>query len=76
MVAQKESKTSKSKGEADELVSVKDLKMYFPVRSGVIFQKKIADIKAVDGVSFSIKRGETLGPVSYTHLTLPTILRV
>ena len=63
MVAQKESKTSKSKGEADELVSVKDLKMYFPVRSGVIFQKKIADIKAVDGVSFSIKRGETLGLV-------------
>lgn len=63
MVAQKESKTSKSKGETDELVSVKDLKMYFPVRSGVIFQKKIADIKAVDGVSFSIKRGETLGLV-------------
>jgi len=63
LVAQKESKTSKSKGETDELVSVKDLKMYFPVRSGVIFQKKIADIKAVDGVSFSIKRGETLGLV-------------
>ena len=63
MVAQKEKKTSKSKEQSDELVSVKDLKMYFPVRSGVIFQKKIADIKAVDGVSFSIKRGETLGLV-------------
>ena len=63
MVAQKESKTSKSKSQPDELVTVNDLKMYFPVRSGVIFQKKIADIKAVDGVSFSIKRGETLGLV-------------
>ena len=47
----------------DTLVEVKNLKMYFPVRSGVIFQRKIADIKAVDDVSFTIKRGETLGLV-------------
>ena len=47
----------------DTLVEVKNLKMYFPVRSGVIFQRKIADIKAVDDVSFTIRRGETLGLV-------------
>jgi oligopeptide transport system ATP-binding protein len=47
----------------DNLVEVRDLKMYFPVTSGVVFQKKVADVKAVDGVSFSIKRGETLGLV-------------
>ena len=47
----------------DTLVEVKNLKMYFPVKSGIIFQKKIADIKAVDDVSFHIKRGETLGLV-------------
>ena len=47
----------------DTLVEVKNLKMYFPVRSGVIFQRKVADIKAVDDVSFTIKRGETLGLV-------------
>ena len=47
----------------ETLLEVKDLKMHFPVTSGVIFQHKIADIKAVDGVSFSIKRGETLGLV-------------
>jgi oligopeptide transport system ATP-binding protein len=63
LVSQKEKKSSESKEQSDTLVEVTDLKMYFPVRSGVIFQKKVADIKAVDGVSFSIKRGETLGLV-------------
>jgi oligopeptide transport system ATP-binding protein len=42
---------------------VKDVKMYFPVTSGIIFQRKVADVKAVDGVTFSIKQGETLGLV-------------
>jgi oligopeptide transport system ATP-binding protein len=37
--------------------------MYFPVTSGVIFQRRVADIKAVDDVSFTIRRGETLGLV-------------
>ena len=45
------------------LVDIRDLKMYFPVTAGIIFQRKIADVKAVDGVSFSIRRGETLGLV-------------
>ncbi len=45
------------------LVAVRDLKMYFPVTAGIIFQRKIADVKAVDGISFSIRRGETLGLV-------------
>jgi oligopeptide transport system ATP-binding protein len=37
--------------------------MYFPVTSGIIFQKKVADIKAVDGVNLFIRKGETLGLV-------------
>ena len=44
------------------LLEVKDLKMYFPVLGGV-FKKKIADVKAVDGVSFDLHEGETLGLV-------------
>ena len=48
---------------SDILVNVQDLKMYFPVTAGLIFQRKIADVKAVDGVSFSVKKGETLGLV-------------
>jgi ABC-type oligopeptide transport system ATPase subunit len=37
-----------------DLVEVKNLKMYFPVKKGVVFQKHVADIKAVDDVSFTI----------------------
>jgi oligopeptide transport system ATP-binding protein len=47
----------------DMLVDVRDLRVYFPVNAGLIFQRKIADVKAVDGISFSIKKGETLGLV-------------
>jgi oligopeptide transport system ATP-binding protein len=47
----------------DMLVDVRDLRVYFPVNAGLIFQRKIADVKAVDGISFSIKNGETLGLV-------------
>ena len=63
MVEQKEQTQTQSTSQDDVLVSVRDLEMYFPVRSGIIFQKKVADIKAVDGVSFDIRRGETLGLV-------------
>ncbi len=48
---------------AENLLEVKDLKMYFPVTRGIVIQRKVADVKAVDGVSFTIKRGETLGLV-------------
>ncbi len=47
----------------DVLLEVKNLKMYFPVSSGLVFQKTVAYIKAVDGISFTVKRGETLGLV-------------
>ncbi len=63
MVEQKEQTQTQSTSQDDVLVSVRDMQMYFPVRSGIIFQKKVADIQAVDGVSFDIHRGETLGLV-------------
>jgi oligopeptide transport system ATP-binding protein len=47
---------------AEALIEVQDLLKYFPVTHG-IFSRHVADVKAVDGVSFSIKRGETLGLV-------------
>jgi len=47
----------------ETLIEVKNLKMYFPVLEGLVFQKAIAHVKAVDGISFDIKKGETLGLV-------------
>jgi oligopeptide transport system ATP-binding protein len=46
----------------EALVEVKDLRMYFPVLAGLL-RSKVADVKAVDGVSFFIRSGETLGLV-------------
>ncbi|WP_321823268.1 ABC transporter ATP-binding protein [Pyramidobacter piscolens] len=45
------------------IVEVKDLRMYFPILKGVLFHSVAGHVKAVDGVSFSIPEGETLGLV-------------
>ncbi|MGD8790905.1 MAG: ATP-binding cassette domain-containing protein [Anaerolineae bacterium] len=45
------------------LVRVENLKMHFPITQGIIIQRKIGAIKAVDGLNFGIIRGETLGLV-------------
>ena len=45
------------------LLSVRDLKMWFPITSGIILERHVGDVRAVDGVSFDINRGETLGLV-------------
>ncbi len=45
------------------LLEVKDLVMHFPLTQGIFFQRKIGAVRAVDGVSFDIRRGETLGLV-------------
>jgi oligopeptide transport system ATP-binding protein len=55
--------TSPVETASDILVNVQNLKMYFPVTAGLIFQRKIADVKAVDGIDIKIKKGETLGLV-------------
>ncbi len=45
------------------LLDVKNLKMHFPLTQGIIFQRKVGAVQAVDGVSFHVNRGETLGLV-------------
>jgi oligopeptide transport system ATP-binding protein len=51
-------------GTADgELLKVQNLKMYFPITQGIILQRQVGWVRAVDDISFSVKRGETLGLV-------------
>ena len=59
----------------DPLVQIRDLKMYFPVTEGTIFQKTVAEVKAVDGVSLDIAKGETLGLVGESGCGKTTIGR-
>ncbi|NUM33627.1 MAG: ATP-binding cassette domain-containing protein [Candidatus Brocadiae bacterium] len=54
------------------LLSVENLRVYFPIYGGV-FIKKVGEVKAVDGVSFSIKEGETLGLVGESGCGKSTI---
>ncbi|MBA3471344.1 MAG: dipeptide ABC transporter ATP-binding protein [Herpetosiphonaceae bacterium] len=46
----------------DTLLEVRDLKKHFPIKGGIL-RRTVANVKALDGVSFAIKRGETLGLV-------------
>ena len=48
---------------SEPLLRVDGLKVHFPVHRGVLFPKQVAAVKAVDGVSFDLARGETLGLV-------------
>jgi peptide/nickel transport system ATP-binding protein/oligopeptide transport system ATP-binding protein len=58
----------------DDLVQVEHLKKYFPVRSGLM-QRVVAQVQAVDDVSFTIKRGETLGLVGESGCGKTTVGR-
>lgn len=45
------------------VVSVRDLKKHFPITSGIVIQRQVGAVKAVDGISFDVYKGETLGVV-------------
>ncbi len=63
MTTEAQDAPASSKPPGDILLQVSDMKVYFPVTAGLIFQRKVADLKAVDGVTFHIRKGETLGLV-------------
>src|SRR5262252_9626515 len=49
--------------DARPLLEVRGLRMHFPVTEGLVLIRKVGDVKAVDGIDFSVRRGETLGLV-------------
>ncbi len=57
------------------LVKVRNLKKYFPVHRGILFNRHVKDVKAVDDVSFDIYKGETLGLVGETGCGKTTVGR-
>src|SRR5438105_12369825 len=62
-------------GSGDELLVVENLVKHFPVTRGIVFQQTVASVKAVDGVTFTVKKGETLGVVGESGCGKSTMAR-
>ncbi len=60
----------------DALVEVRDLVKHFPLTRGIVFKKQVGAVHAVDGVSFDVLRGETLGIVGETGCGKTTTARL
>jgi oligopeptide/dipeptide ABC transporter ATP-binding protein len=58
------------------LVEVRDLVKHFPIKKGIVIQRHIGAVKAVDGVSFDVEQGETLGIVGETGCGKSTTARL
>ena len=60
----------------DTLVEVRDLVKHFPINKGIIFSKQVGAVQAVSGVSFDVRRGETLGLVGESGCGKSTTARL
>src|SRR5205807_8405552 len=68
--------TATTTADGSALVEVRNLVKHFPITQGIIFQKQIGAVKAVDDISFEVKRGETLGIVGETGCGKSTTARL
>jgi ABC-type oligopeptide transport system ATPase subunit len=59
----------------EPLLQVEDLEKHFPITRGIIFQKEIGRVRAVDGVSLHVNKGETLGVVGESGCGKSTMAR-
>jgi peptide/nickel transport system ATP-binding protein len=67
--------TTESTNGGGNLVEVEHLKVYFPIKSGLVLDRHIGDVRAVDDVTLEIKRGETLGLVGESGCGKSTVGR-
>ncbi len=70
------STASADDGNGDALLSVEHLRVLFPIKSGVIIDRQIGNVHAVDDVSFALAEGETLGIVGESGCGKTTLIRV
>ena len=67
--------SARATASGDDLLVVDGLTKHFPVTRGIVFQRQVAAVKAVDGVSFTVRRGETLGVVGESGCGKSTMAR-
>ena len=60
---------------AEIALEVRDVKTHFPIESGFLFKRQTGTVKAVDGISFEVRRGEVLGPVGESGSGKSTLSR-
>ncbi|MGC4894046.1 ABC transporter ATP-binding protein [Micromonospora sp. DT31] len=63
-------------GRGETILSVDHLVKHFPITQGVLFKRRIGAVRAVDGVSFELRRGETLGVVGESGCGKTTLARL
>jgi oligopeptide transport system ATP-binding protein len=69
-------RASERTGAAEVILEVEDLVKHFPVHVGIVFKRTVGHVRAVDGVSFDLRRGETLGVVGESGCGKSTLAQV